>query len=71
MSPIYPPQVQADSREMLADAELEQINGGLAAVAFTKVQPLLIKELVCRQGVPLDVLSNKFLQSILTRPFGR
>jgi hypothetical protein len=56
---------------MLADAELEQINGGLAAVAFTKVQPLLIKGLVCRQGVPLDVLSNKFLQSILTRPFGR
>ncbi|MFM7642343.1 MAG: hypothetical protein ACKO45_12445 [Cyanobium sp.] len=71
MSPIFSPQVQAESREMLADAELEQVHGGLAAVAFTKVRPLLIKELVCRQGVPLDVLSNKSLQAILTRPFGR
>ncbi len=66
MFPLHTHQPQAASGEPLSEADLQQVSGGLL-----NVQKLLIRELVCRQGIPLDVLKNGRFDQILTNPLRR
>jgi hypothetical protein len=66
MSPLHSHQSQVAGGEPLSDVDLQEISGGQL-----NLKALLIREVVCRQGVPLDVLQTNRFREMLARPFGR
>ena len=60
--------------ELLSDADLQEVNGGLFSLSAI-LTPIVIKPPVpigcpaCVQGLPLDVLNNKLVNPVLTVGF--
>jgi hypothetical protein len=73
MSPIHGHQPDAANAKPLSDADLQEISGGLSTpiTSLKVVQPLLIRELACRQGVPWDVIKAGGFRQLLSNPLGR
>jgi len=82
MSNLPSQQTEAPTCEALSDDELQAVSGGVAfaigraalggaLVTGKVVNPGLIGCVACRSGIPLDLIKNPVIKTVLNSPLSR